>query len=193
MSSGGGAPSLGQGAPAGVRRRSHALQLLLVLLPTALLVVSLRRAARQRVGARVRCSEPSASTPTPISVALGHGRSISVPTRRGRSQPPSQRPPPALSKPRSRELRRTGAASDSSMISDGRSSGPDRKELGAARAPGRSSSSLDESPMRRRLRRGVGRQQLKIDTKLARQRTKNKQTGLSRSAVSAPPPGSGRG
>ena len=33
------------------------------------------------------------------------------------------------------------------MISDGRSSGPDKKEVGAARAAGRSSSSLDESPM----------------------------------------------
>ena len=32
------------------------------------------------------------------------------------------------------------------MISDGRSSGPDRKDVGAART-GRSSSSLDESPV----------------------------------------------
>ena len=68
-------------------------------------------------------------------------------TRHGRSHPPSPRPPPAHSKPQSRAIRRTGAASDSSMISDGRSSGPDKKDVGAARAAGRSSSSLDESPM----------------------------------------------
>ena len=91
------------------------------------------------------CSEPAARTPTPIPVAPGHGRSISVrPMRHGRSHPPSPRPPPALAKPRPRELWRTGAASESSMISDGRSSGPDRKDVGAART-GRSSSSLDES------------------------------------------------
>ena len=83
--------------------------------------------------------------PSPFALRCA---TISVrPMRRGRSHPPSPRPPPVLSKPRSQELRRTGAASDSSMISDGRSSGPDKKEVGAARAAGRSSSSLDESPM----------------------------------------------
>ena len=142
----GGAP-FGQGAPAGVRRRSHALQLVLVLLPTALLVVSLRWAARQRVGGRECAVSWLHVRPRPSPFAL-RCATISVrPMRRGRSHPPSPRPPPVLSKPRSQELRRTGAASDSSMISDGRSSGPDKKEVGAALAAGRSSSSLDESPM----------------------------------------------
>ena len=85
--------------------------------------------------------------PRPRPFAL-RWATISVrPMRRGRSHPPSPRPPPAHSKPQSRAIRRTGAASDSSMISDGRSSGPDKKDVGAARAAGRSSSSLDESPM----------------------------------------------
>ena len=105
------------------------------------------------------CSEPAARTPTPIPVAPGHGRSISVrPMRHGRSHPPSPRPPPALAKPRPRELWRTGAASESSMISDGRSSGPDRKDVGAART-GRSSSSLDESAIGLQRRVGLLQQQ----------------------------------